>query len=178
MLSKPLPTSQVYLLYLCKSTIFVKKGVIRCFFLDKTLIYLYNGTKAHREIPLYPRFPLNSSFHTPPGVPAGVFFCLNPFGTLPTRSFHTHIDNLKNTKLLSGLHSKCTGGGVALAHPPSQQYLFVPSVMPKDAPAPNPHNKRIYTNKTRTSHHRIYPANTTRKANIQVHGKKEPRQTS
>ena len=38
-------------------------------------------------------------------------------GLPPTRWFHTHIDNLKYTKLLSGLHTYAGGVGVALAHP-------------------------------------------------------------
>ena len=56
-LSKPVPTTQVYLLYLCKSTIFVKKDVIKCFFLDKTPMYLYNGVRPTGKYTYTPPFP-------------------------------------------------------------------------------------------------------------------------
>lgn len=75
------------------------------------------GLRPTGKYTYIPRFPLNSSFHTPPGVPAGVFFCLNPAGTPPTRSFHTHIDNLQKIKLLSGLHTDTGTPPVALAYP-------------------------------------------------------------
>ena len=90
-LDKSSPTTQVYRLHVCKSTKKTIKSAIRCFFLDKSLSGLYNGTKSCREI-------YHISPATPLGVPCGVFFYLNLLGVPPTTLFYTCMGNSKNIK--------------------------------------------------------------------------------
>ena len=54
--------------------------------------------------------------------PAGVF-SLGGWGS-PRGSQINHIDNLKSRKNMSGLHSKCRGGGVTLAYPRTS-HIFI-----------------------------------------------------
>ena len=125
--------------YTHRLSFLLKKINLPTNFVDKSENYLYNEVKTLREITHYPPATPTRRFHTPSGYPVGVFFCLNSAGVtcrgtptrrlhphrgIPTRRFHSHIGNLQNTKLLSGLHSICRGGGVPLAPPASHIFIF------------------------------------------------------
>jgi len=124
--------------YLHRLLFFDKKIKLGTILVDKSEKYLYNEVKTLREItqypPLSPASPLHVGFQPLRDTPLGSFFVwtvgnpptrrLHPRRGTPTRRFHTHIGNPPNTKLMSGLHSICRGGGVALAPPYSHIFIF------------------------------------------------------
>jgi len=68
---------------------------------------------------MYPAGSPNGSQNGPRWFSGGVFL----LGTLEVRKIPC-MDNLKITKNMSGLHSKCRGGGVSLAYPRTAKYFY------------------------------------------------------
>ena len=68
---------------------------------------------------MYLQVPLTVRKMVPAGFPVGLFLSL----PLMVRKIPC-MDNLKNRKNMSGLHSNWQGGGVALAHPRTAKYFY------------------------------------------------------
>ena len=86
--------------------------------------------------------------------PAGGF--LFGGGVSPNGSQINHIDNLKSRKNMSGLHSKCRGGGVSLAYPRTS-HIFILFVNIADTLPPAAGNQTPRTH-TKPREHMPAPA--------------------
>ena len=100
----------------------VKKGLTKPH-LTYTIGSQPAGSKPYTH-PRLPTVPLTVRKLPPCWFPGGGFLCPDTGRPLMVRKI-TCMANLKNTKMMSGLHSKWQGGPVALACPHTGQIYFL-----------------------------------------------------